>query len=246
MMAILVEQGCNVEQKDNYFATAFDYAKMMGILPRSTLIASVPAQIKVWNANEKTVEQVPVEAFEDYFKVKFTPYIICDQAYLEELLFSGLAIDTVDKEFRAKYLETIHTFSGDDNLILAKVNENVGWGVFAAKDFQEGDFIVRYGGHLMAADKVKDRSYAMASGVEGMILNGKKHRNLGGMINHSKKPNAESQCCFDRGTEQAIITATKFIPKGEQIVIDYSSNYWTKAALKSNKLEEIPSEPLPL
>src|SRR5690606_24960680 len=117
---------------------------MIGILPRQTLIANIPTQIKVWNSNQNTIEEVPIQAFEEEFNVKFTPYIICDQTYIEELLFSGLAIDTIDKEFRAKYLSTIYSFSGDENLILAKVNDNVGYGVFAAKDFQEGDFIVRY------------------------------------------------------------------------------------------------------
>lgn len=35
-----------------------------------------------------------------------------------------------------------------------------------------------------------------------------------GMINHSARyANAELQCFFDRGAEQAIITATQFIPK---------------------------------
>lgn len=57
------------------------------------------------------------------------------------------------------------------------------------------------------------------------------------MINHSSKPNAECQCVFERGAEQAIIIAIQPIKKGEQILIDYSNNYWTKSVLKKYKLE---------
>jgi len=84
---------------------------------------------------------------------------------------------------------------------VVEVSSNVGFGVYAAKDFQEGDFIVRYGGKLTATgklsesfteseDNVKDKSYNMACGVEGIGLDGKKFRNLGGFINHSTSPNA--------------------------------------------------------
>lgn len=93
---------------------------------------------------------------------------------------------------------------------------------------------------LSRAGTIKNRAYAVVSGVEGMVLDGTHYRNLGGaffppplyrpttarwpsshtqrsstgMINHSARyANAELQCFFDRGAEQAVITATQFIPK---------------------------------
>ncbi len=79
----------------------------------------------------------------------------------------------------------------------------------------------------------------MASGLEGIGLDASAYRNLGGMINHSSTPNCETQCIFDRGAEQAVIIAKTAIAKGQQLLIDYSKNYWTKSALKSHKLEDI-------
>jgi SET domain-containing protein len=94
---------------------------------------------------------------------------------------------------------------------------------------------------------VKNRDYAMVSGLEGILLDAKEKRNLGGMINHSKSPNAECQCVVDRGVELAIVTAKKDIPKGQQILIDYSKNYWKKNTLKSKMLESLENElPLPV
>jgi len=187
-----------------------------------------------------------IKAFEKTFGVEFCAYITCGHEYIEELMFSGLTISP-DLEFRKKYLPIIEKSSGDENLVLSFINNHVGYGVFAAKDFQEGDFIVRYGGHLTPSESLKDKSYLMASGVEGMGLNAAKKRNLGGMINHSNNANAESQCVFDCGAELAIITAKTSITKGHQVTIDYSKKYWTKNALKAHKLEDLGKVPaLPL
>jgi hypothetical protein len=97
--------------------------------------------------------------------------------------------------------------------------------------------------------------------VEGIGLDAREHRNLAGMINHSSQPNAECQCVFDRGAEQALIIgmccmlycchfgvtnndplyllATKEIKRGDQIFIDYSKNYWRKSTLKNTKMEDL-------
>ena len=65
----------------------------------------------------------------------------------------------------------------------------------------------------------------MESGIEGVVLCGADYRNLGAMINHSEKPNAEARCIFEAGVEQSIIIALRDIKKGEQVLIDYSENY---------------------
>jgi len=91
--------------------------------------------------------------------------------------------------------------------------------------------------------KLKDRSFTMASGLEGIGLDATHYRNLGGIINHSKAANAESQCIFERGAEQAIITAKTTILKGHQILIDYSKNYWTKKVAKEKKLQDLTYVP---
>jgi len=100
--------------------------------------------------------------------------------------------------------------SGDENVILAKISDEVGYGVFAGKDFQQGntyltargarickyiylfpssitigDYIIRYGGMIVGEEEITDWSYAMSTGVEGVVLDAKKYRNLAGMLNHS-------------------------------------------------------------
>lgn len=81
--------------------------------------------------------------------------------------------------------------------------------------------------------------------MESISLDASQKRGFGAMINHSSNPNAESICAVDRGVEQAIVIATKFIPKGQQILIDYSNKFWHgDDKQKLENMDLIP--PLPL
>jgi len=86
-------------------------------------------------------------------------------------------------------------------------------------------YIVNFVLTLLSGDVVS-HAYSMASGVEGMILDATKYRNLGGFINHADKPNVEATCIFDFGVEQTIIIALQDIPRGHQILLDYSKHYF--------------------
>ncbi len=167
-----------------------------------------------------------VAQLEQRFSLHFTPEPLADLEYIVELLFSGLCIQP-DVEFRARIASTFpHACAGDERVILARVNETVGHGVFAAQRYEIGELIVSYGGRISKANQVEDRSYAMSSGIEGFVLDATRYRNMGGFVNHSKNPNAEAQCIFDRGREFVVLMALKRIERGEQILIDYTSQYW--------------------
>lgn len=110
--------------------------------------------------------------------------------------------------------------------------------MFTKVDLEPGDFIVRYGALLTAASLVKDRSYAVQSAIDGVILNALKYRNMGGMINHCTKPNAELSSFMDKGAEQAKVVATEHIPAGTQILIDYSTQYFDSKKTSTVNLRE--------
>ncbi|ELR25275.1 SET domain containing protein [Acanthamoeba castellanii str. Neff] len=199
---LLAEYNADIDVTDAFSATPLDYARMLGMVPHmpSHLI---PRSITVYDKAHESVAQWPVAQLEERLTVTYCALPVCGHKYIEELMFSGFGIGETDVEF------------------------SVGYGVFAGKDYQPGSYICRYGGRLSAEGTIKNRAYAVVSGVEGMVLDGTHYRNLGGMINHSARyANAELQCFFDRGAEQAVITATQFIPKGKQILLDYSESYW--------------------
>lgn len=221
----LVRCGVDIMVKDEFNATAMDYARLLGSMPHKFEKNLDKKTIAIFNPEQKQVEFWPVPKMEQAFNIKWCPYPKCGLYYIEELLFSGFAVGEKDMEFREKY-KIIWETSGDENLIVSKVDDKVGYGVFAKRDFKEGDFIVRYGGFVEKEESVTNRDYSMTSGVEGIILDATKYRNLGGFINHSDKPNAEATCIFDVGVEQTIIIALEDIPQGAQILIDYSKHYF--------------------
>jgi len=175
--------------------------------------------------------------------VHYCPWVLCKNNYILELMFSGFHIEK-DIEFREKYGKVMQEDTGESGLVLAWINEEVGWGVYAAKDYLPGDYIVRYGGMLEEEEKVESKSYNLMVSFEGYVLSALQHRNLGGMVNHSFFPNAETQCVFEKGAEQAILTAKEYIPKGKQILIDYSSSYWSEDQdeAEPSKVIEMASE----
>jgi len=59
-------------------------------------------------------------------------------------------------------------------------------------------------------------------------LNSKHYRNTGAFLNHSIRPNAQAECVFEKGIEQAVILALEDIPRGKQLFIDYSERYFSK------------------
>eukprot|EP01127_Copromyxa_protea_P013049 TRINITY_DN3464_c0_g1_i2.p1 TRINITY_DN3464_c0_g1~~TRINITY_DN3464_c0_g1_i2.p1 ORF type:complete len:285 (+),score=77.95 TRINITY_DN3464_c0_g1_i2:473-1327(+) len=220
---ILIQNGADLFLRDSYGAHAMDYASLLSLIPSKWDLQAL--EISYFDNETKALTKWTTSQFEEKMNVKWGQYYKCSQEYIFELLFSGFAVGDKDMKFREKYFPILEKTSGDDNLVLAKISEEVGYGVYAARDFEEDEFIVRYVGKFVIDEAEENRVYCMESGMEGIVLSALSYRNLGAMINHSSSPNAEARCVFDVGVEQAIIISTRAIKKGEQILIDYSKTY---------------------
>jgi len=198
MLWHLIRNNADITTLDKFNATTMDYARLLGNIPDKFDRTKHQKYLKLYDKDKNQITNLPVIEFEKIFNVQWTPYLKCDFYYIEELLFSGFSVEEKDMEFRSKYMDIIEQSSGDENLILSKIDDTIGYGVFSNKDYNEGDFIVRYGGFITKESKISNRSYCMTSGIEGVILDATKYRNLGGMINHSIIPNAEAKCIFEK------------------------------------------------
>ncbi|KAF2078418.1 hypothetical protein CYY_000285 [Polysphondylium violaceum] len=236
IISLLIESNVNVSHVDAFRATGFDYARLMNTIPHTT--PPNPLTIKVYNhLNNNLLEEWDLNTVEKELNIVYCPRVIGTVDYLIDLFFSSLSINP-DMKFRNKYLKKINTSGGEENVIMGYINEQVGWGLFANKHFSKGEYIVRYGGMITMNTEMNTTDYNMMISNEDFGLDASKYRSLGGMINHSSKnKNAESECIFEYGCEQALITATKDIPKGTQILIDYSKSYWQEDQVKSNTNE---------
>jgi SET domain-containing protein len=98
-----------------------------------------------------------------------------------------------------------------------------GLGLFALKPFKKGDFIAYYRGRRIlnkVADEL-DTKYMFELNSR-WTLDGSSRRNVARYINHSCRPNAET----DVKKLKVIITAKKSIEPGEEITYNYGRDYF--------------------
>jgi hypothetical protein len=113
------------------------------------------------------------------------------------------------------------------DLYLAKVNDEVGYGVFAGTDLEPGDWVGEYIGlarHRGKADKGNKYlyKYALFSAIDARDLG-----NYTRWINHSKlHPNATDDFVFVNGYWHVVLVATAPIRKDQQVLFDYGDDYW--------------------
>ncbi|EFA75028.1 hypothetical protein PPL_11713 [Heterostelium album PN500] len=232
MVELLEKNGADPICSDAFRARPIDYAYLRG-LPKQPM---PPASVAIYNyKNDSALQQWTIDRLERELSIVYCPRILATTNYLVEMCFSSMEINA-DMAFRSKYLDLINKTGGEENVILGWIGEQVGWGVYAARDIHKDQFIVRYGGRLTNNESMVTACYNMMTSMEDFGLDAYRYRSMGGMINHSSKhANAESICMFEYGAEQAIITATKFIPKGQQIFINYSNSFWKPEAANDEK-----------
>lgn len=113
------------------------------------------------------------------------------------------------------------------------IDDEVGFGVFAAQRISPCALIGEYTGQLVEAKK-----RALASkfhcvryttwdiGKKRYVLDAEKMGNFTRFINHSSQPNAGLQSVYWRGIPKMIFVALKEIAEGTQLTFDYGAIFW--------------------
>ena len=107
-----------------------------------------------------------------------------------------------------------------------------GLGLFATKPIKKGTRIIRYVGHLLDSTKEEDDAIEnkyLFELTNRWTIDGSARHNVARYINHSCRPNAESDVRPIK--RQVYIRAIKDIEPGEEINYDYGTDYF-KAYLK--------------
>jgi SET domain-containing protein len=115
------------------------------------------------------------------------------------------------------------------------INENVGHGIFAKRNFDQHEYIATYTGFIELSSKQdNDNAFVLNTLMEDFVVDASQYRSLSSFINHSNYPNAISLSFFYGGNLLAIqfvtivgvpvciIVAVKPIAAGDQICIAYS------------------------
>jgi len=125
-------------------------------------------------------------------------------------------------------------------LYIKKIDDTIGYGVFAAADISKDDFIGEYSGVVQIADKLcddnedisgyeTDYTWYYLDEIEGgpdLEINGRLEGNETRFINHSTNSNLDVEHTLHKGQWVIFFKAAKIIKKDEQLLINYGDKYW--------------------
>lgn len=98
-----------------------------------------------------------------------------------------------------------------------------GLGLFATKPIKKGQFIIRYWGRRVPTKTADDLNSRYLFELNSRwTVDGATRRNIARYINHSCRPNAET----DVKKGKILITAIKTIAPGEEITYNYGRDYF--------------------
>lgn len=194
--------------------SAHAFKKLFGVIYTSGLIVDKNCPGVVRSGAEKSLLKVPAERRRASFEKQFVKINDSDPSDGGAMKF-WLYGEQVKQRIVA-------------NVYIAKVSDQVGFGVFALEDIPSGQFLGEYTG-LARASKQSDCTNAYVFNyVEGAVIDGSKRGNFSRFINHSNQcPNARYMRIVLNGVVHVILLAQERIGKDEQILFDYGPDYWS-------------------
>ena len=116
------------------------------------------------------------------------------------------------------------------------INEEIGWGVFAKRNFKQGEFIGEYIGTVRKRQRFdKKNAYCFEyllcpERASDYIIDAKDCGGLARFINHSSAPNVLPALATIDWITHVIFIADTMIPKGSQLFYNYGPDYWSHRA----------------
>lgn len=118
-------------------------------------------------------------------------------------------------------------------LLVRRIDQEIGVGVFAAERIAPGAFLGEYAGLVRQKRRAHDGesvysfSYtAWRVGKNPYVISSETMGNFTRFINHSDDPSAEAICVLWRGMPRIIFLSRREIGKGGQIHFDYGNIFW--------------------
>lgn len=115
------------------------------------------------------------------------------------------------------------------------IDEQLGYGLFAEKSIQAGDFIGEFCGVIkpVALEEVKDNAYCLLyptymGSFQLWVIDALKEGGVLRFANHSDEPNMKMQCLVHEGIQRFFLIAGEQIPPNVQLTWDYGENFWRK------------------
>lgn len=186
------------------------------------------------------------------FAVGFTPAEFEEKTgviYLSHLEFDSYAVLTrvkkqSRKEIRYPYISPsvkwLGTFFAKElesgfvnDVVIRWIDDRIGFGVFARRDFSKGEFIGEYTGVVKRSHFFKSNInlFCFHYPVINQFINvhtidAEQKGNETRFINHSLSPNCEPFVCYHEGLLHVCIRTKERISKGEELTYQFTTGWW--------------------
>jgi hypothetical protein len=197
-------------------------------------------QIPLFDQKTKQMKYLTLKQFEEMFSVRYIQHSLFSLSYLRYLLTTKLPTpigDSVKNKYKVFVDSEMQILSNENNtnryinkFILCKINDKIGYGLFAGRCFNQHEYLTFYCGILEESktfeefdskDQKKTKTYNICTVLKSIVINASTHRNLSAFINSSYHPNAYLRGYFDHGQPITILVSLVPIQKGEQITFAY-------------------------
>lgn len=139
----------------------------------------------------------------------------------------------IEQSWFGKYYQKELSEKADPDVIIRWIDPVLGWGVFAARNFQPMEFIAEYVGKVRKKLKVDSQNsycfeYILAPGTSSSYtVDAMDQGGVSRYINHSASPNLNSALANFDNTAHIIFHTNRAVAKDEQLCYDYGLDYWS-------------------
>ena len=186
------------------------------------------------------------EEIRQFFKDRGVRYLRRTRVAWKPLLKKDLSRSPYYRENRELFDDLSRQYGNDIDsahiapLEIRKIDDSIGYGVFAVRDIKKRQFIGEYagvvqpesdttGGELDGGGYESDYSWYYLDEVDGaptLEINGHREGNELRFVNHGPAPNVEVEHTLYDGQWLIFFLAKRRINAGEQLIIDYGNAYW--------------------
>lgn len=234
---MFIDQWKNVPDKFGF--TPLEIAGYLGKNDALKLLGKLPNAFYLHSQGAKNPIELPLNEFEKVLDFQYRQFLTFPSYYFFRKILKqspyipkGSSIATDNHKWMQLYRQEL--LEGKTAPIYIKwIDQNIGYGAFAAKNITSGEFIGEYTGLVrqIYRDQAERNTYCLHYptkmwSLKYFAVDAMNEGNLVRFINHSNHPNLQSLCLIDRGLVHQVLVANRAIMQGEQLTYNYGEEYW--------------------
>jgi hypothetical protein len=226
-----------------------DWAKLLSKIPRMARKRNkyglTPSDLEKFLHRKPFLHEDPLTVFEVAPPHEHLAYPVFEsEKIFDQILQKSAKAKAIDRISPEKIWMGIYFNNELENglhpkVVVKKISDEIGLGVFAAERIRGASFAGEYTGVVREKKMklVRDNFYCTRytvwqMGWKKFVLDAEEKGNFTRFINHSEQPNLGLQTIYWRGVPRMIFVALKDIEAGDQLSFNYGNLFWKECKKK--------------